>query len=199
MNAFDQANEIELQGNYDLKHWLENVSDGKYIITSKGRLAKHIQETLGDFIFNDKEENVWTAEAKTEEENKYENFFLETWSNLPTDFDNIDRKNPGWMIKLMADILMYYFKKNKTLYLIDFRRLCLWAFIPNEKHKCRIHDFPLKEQTKYNQKNKTFGHCVPISIIEQEVGFSKLFFVNGQFEKENGNNNIKHITIPLFS
>lgn len=197
MNAFDQASEIELKGNYDLKHWLENVSDGHYVITAKGRLAKHIQETVGDVIFNDKSGEMWTAEAKIEEEDKYNNFFLETWSNLPTDFDNIDRKNPGWLIKLKADILMYYFIKDKILYLIDFRKLCLWAFIPNAG-KGRIYDFPLKEQKKYNQKNKTWGHCVPIKTIEQEVGFIKLFFINGEFKKEDANNK-KHTTMPLFA
>ena len=131
---------------------------GRFVITNKGNISKFLQKTVGDIIFNCINQETWSIEVKTEEENKYNNFYLETWSNL-------SRLTPGWMITLKADFLWYYFQDIKVLYSIQLPKLQDWAF-----RKRRIYAFPEKKQTKTIQLNDTWGRCVAISIIQKEVG-----------------------------
>ena len=132
---------------------------GRFVITDKGNISEFLQKTVGDIIFNCANQETWSIEVKTEEENKHNNFYLETWSNL-------SRLTTGWMVTLKADFLWYYFQDIKTLYSIQLPRLQDWAF----KRK-RIYSFPEKVQKKTSQMNDTWGRCVPIDIIEKEVGF----------------------------
>ncbi len=133
---------------------------GRFVITDKGNVSELLQKTVGDIIFNCANQETWSIEVKTEEENKYGNFYLETWSNL-------SRLTPGWMVTMKADFLWYYFQDIKILYSIQLPKLQSWAFMDRK----RIYAFPEKMQKKTVQLNDTWGRCVPIKIIEKEVGF----------------------------
>jgi hypothetical protein len=185
MNAFSECRKIELAGMRELEIFFGEQSDnGRFVLTNKGRLSKFLQETVGDVLINNGDK-IWGVEVKVEKENKFGNFFVEYWSNL-------SRFNPGWVLKLKTDILLYYFFDSKELYSISFNKLREWAFCkPSKKifnngreYVGRIYDFELKPQKKYDQKNDTWGRCVPISIIEKEVGFKKYNLRNDSFREE---------------
>jgi len=167
MNAFEKASLIEKAAFKDILPYMKDTAfDGRFVITNKGNLSELLQKTVGDIIFNCEEEKVWAIEVKAEAE-EGKNFYLETWSNKKW-------KTEGWMHKLQCDFLYYYFLNTKNLYSMVFPDLKYWAF-----DKCgfseedgRIWDFPEKEQKKYTQLNDTWGRCVPINIISNEVGYS---------------------------
>jgi hypothetical protein len=173
MSAFDTCRATEARSMAILLRFLDD-HDGRYVMTNKGALAKFLQDSIGDIIFNDAKLEMWTVECKAEEENKYGNFFLEHWSNknLENKIDHAQHgSNPGWMIKLRTDFLFYHFLSSDDLYIIPFFRLKRWAFghsvgAPN------IYKYPPeKRQRKYQQSNDTWGYCVPIDVIGEEVGF----------------------------
>ena len=165
MNAFDSAKKIELRAMEDVLPWIGLMSlSGQFVLTEKGRLSKELQKVAGDILYNRKSDGaLLCCELKAEEENKYGNFYLETWSNR-------SRFNLGWMFKLDSDILLYYFLEEKDLYVINFVKLRKWAFGANG-NAGRIYAFPEKPQNKRAQLNDTWGRCVPVSVIENEVGF----------------------------
>lgn len=179
MNAYDNARQVETRGMAVLVPFLkERAHDGRFVLTSKGRLARYLQETIGDALFNTDVETLWSVEIKIEESNKYGNFFLETWSNknLSDKVSHASRgSNPGWLLKLQADLLFYYFVASDELYVIDLFKLKQWAFV-HGNGKPNIDRFPERLQSKRTQMNDTWGRCVPIAVIEQEVaGVRKLF------------------------
>jgi len=167
-SAFDETRKVEAEALKELIPFLrERAFEGRFVVTDKGNLSRILQKTVGDVLFNCQKHKVWAVEIKSEVENKWNNFFLEIWSNLK-------RFTPGWMLTLQADILMYYFQKEKELYVMSLPKLKEWAFINTSKNgeRGRIWDFPEKQQSKYVQLNDTWGRCVPIPIIAEEVGFS---------------------------
>jgi len=121
---------------------------------------RYLQKHIGDYMY-DEEGVVRSLEIKSERENKYGNFFIETWSNL-------SRYTVGWAYSLNADGLLYYFAKEKALYAINYESLKEWCFKWG-----RIYDYPEKEQKIHDQPNDTWGRCVPIDVIEKEIGFRK--------------------------
>lgn len=143
----------------------KSALNGRFVITDKGNLSVFLQKTVGDIIMNCNSGKTWAIEVKTEKEGKTNNFFLEMWSNR-------ERYTVGWMFTLNADFLWYYILDAKTLYSIQFELLRAWAF-----KKGKIYLYPEKSQKKYEQLNDSWGRCVPISVVEREVGFRK--FVKG--------------------
>ena len=173
MNAFDNARQIELAGKEDLVRFLEaQACSGRVVLTDKGPLSTFLQETVGDAVMNDRQMDTWGVEFKIEEKHTG-NLFLETWSNLA-------RRNPGWTVKLNADILLYYFLDCKHLYSISFQRLAKWAFGDSDAFRQdqrvigrspgRIYDFPERKQRKRDQRNDTWGRVVPVTTLEKEIG-----------------------------
>lgn len=156
-NAFKEASIVGSSGVEELLPLLEKASF-RYVTTDKGALSEFLQKSAGDVIFNCQKKNVWTVEIKTEARTTG-NFYLETWSNR-------SRLTPGWLQTLQADLLWYYFKDAGKLYSIPFPKLQDWAY--RKRGLCRYQE---KEQKKYNQLNDTWGVCVPILVIEKEVGF----------------------------
>lgn len=179
MNAFEQAKTVEYESLQILIPLIESRShNGQYVITDKGRLSKELQKRYGDVIMNNKSGEIITIDLKAERENIHGNIFLETWSNL-------QRYNPGWMIHLDIDLLLYHFIKNDELYCIDFLALRKWAFQDG-----RIYRFPEKPQSKYTQMNDTWGRCVPIYVLEDEINMrmihpSQCLKTNGQVVEKN--------------
>ncbi len=173
MNAFNDARQIELAGKDDLVRFLESqASSGRVVLTDKGPLSAFLQETVGDAVMNDRRMDTWGVEFKIEDRHTG-NLFLETWSNLY-------RRNPGWMVKLNTDILLYYFLDCKQLYSISFQRLAKWAFGDSDAFRHgervkgrspgRIYDFPERRQQKRDQVNDTWGRVIPLTVLTNEVG-----------------------------
>jgi hypothetical protein len=161
MNNFRSCLDIGAKGIKDLLPFLNTKAyGGRFVLTDKGNLSEFLQKTVGDIIFNCPNGKVWTIEVKTELESKYGNFYLETWSNL-------SRLTPGWMVTLVSDFLWYYFQDIQTLYSIQLPKLQDWAF--RQRH---IYGHPEKIQKKAIQMNDTWGRCVPIKVIKEEVGFN---------------------------
>lgn len=164
MNSFKSCQEIEKRALPDLIPFLMRYCyEGRFVLTDKGALSKEIQKMAGDALLNGSEGTLWTVDWKVEEENKYGNFFLETWSNLRHGFYTV-----GWMFTLQTDRLLYYFLKEKMLYSIPFLRLKTWAFVDRQ-----IYKYPELLQGKHVQLNKTYGRCVPIEVIRKEVTFKE--------------------------
>jgi hypothetical protein len=165
MNAFDDARTIEERSMVIMRPFIEQRAfNGQYVVTSKGPLARDLQKSAGDFLYNKGDgSTVYGAELKCEESNKYGNFFLETWSNL-------SRFTPGWMLTLQTDVLLYHFLNEDELYVIPFRKLRVWAF----QRTC-IYDYPERGQKKYHQNNDTWGRCVPIDVLTRELDLQPPF------------------------
>ena len=172
MNAFESASMVETRGMARLLPYIEERSyEGRFVRTCKGPLARFVQEELGDVIVNVNEDKIFAAEIKIEQRHTG-NLFLETWSNrnLDSQSEHASRGcNPGWLLKLRADCLLYYFLDTDDLYSIPLFRLKRWAF-GSRTMNARLYDFPELSQGKYNQMNETVGRIVPIHIIRKEVG-----------------------------
>jgi hypothetical protein len=163
MNAFDKARKVEAVAMDDLIPFLRDISfEGRFVLTDKGNLSKTLQKTVGDAMFNCKlEQKIWAVEIKSEQNARYGNLFLELWSNK-------SRYTPGWMLTLQADVLFYYFVDERRLYILSMNKLKKWAF-----DNWRITRFPERKQNKYVQMNDTWGACVPIHVLEEEIGMRR--------------------------
>lgn len=164
MSAIDTTRNIERLSLEILRPFIRQQSfEGQYVVTAKGRLSRELQLTVGDVLYNKDEETILSIEIKAEQENKFGNFFLETWSNRQL-------FNPGWMFKVNCDWLFYHFLMSDELYAINYAKLRKWAF-----QDCRIYAFPERSQSKYEQKNDTWGRCVPIAVLQKEIGLRDPF------------------------
>lgn len=164
MSAIDTTRNIERLSLDILRPFIRQQSfQGQYVVTSKGRLSQELQLTVGDVLYNKDSETILSIEIKAELENKFGNFFLESWSNR-------ERFKTGWMFNVRCDWLFYHFLQEDLLYAIPFMKLLRWAF-----HDRRLYDFPERKQSKYDQLNDTWGRCVPISVLQREIGLRDPF------------------------
>jgi hypothetical protein len=169
VNAFDISRLVEEQGMDAIVPLLRSLAErGQFTLINKGPLAAILQATVGDVLMN-RNGNVYGLEVKVEQV-RTGNFFLETWSNK-----KFEPRKQGWMYTLLADIFWYYFLDADELYSMDFRRLWRWAFEQPSRvigsGLGRLFDFPEKPQRKVEQLNQTWGRCVPIDTIADEVGY----------------------------
>ena len=175
MDAFGNARLVEAKGMAVLGPVLDERADGRLVLLEKGPLARALQETLGDGIFQSPTGRAWSVEIKVEAEERYGNLFLETWSNrnLEDRQSHITRgSNPGWMHHLRADLLLYYFLDTDRLYVLDLFRLQQWAFGSKlTGQPGGIYAYPEKPQGKRSQMNDTWGRCVPLSALAEKVGY----------------------------
>lgn len=171
-DSYCDARQVEAKGMEALTPFLNEVSDGRFVILDKGPLAKVLQQTDGDAILQTRGNGVWSVEIKVESRHTG-NLFLESWSNKNLDsFENHVRigSNPGWMLKLKSMLLLYYFLDVDKLYVINLFRLQQWAF-GAEGRKPRVYSFPDVRQGRHVQLNDTHGWLVPLPVIHQEVGY----------------------------
>lgn len=172
MSEFDDARKIEAQAMSVLLPFLEEHSSRGLVLTSRGTLARHLQLIAGDVLYNDENDRMWSVEVKCEEEQKYGNLFLETWSNrnLECRHSHAERgSNQGWLHHCRADILFYYFLSTDELYVLSLFRLKRWAFGFGDTPG-RIYGYPERRQDKRAQRNDTWGRCVPIVDLERALG-----------------------------
>ena len=183
MNAFDDARTIEARSLMLLRPFLEETQ-GRFVMTGKGRLAKYLQETVGDLLLNSRDGRIWGVELKAEQR-WTGNLFLETWSNR--NLDDADRhamvgSKVGWLYGLKADLLFYHFLDADRLVILNMFSLKQWAFRtpsrnmsePNNKNERsrlpgRLYDFRETEQKSREQLNDTRGRLVPVKVLEREM------------------------------
>jgi hypothetical protein len=135
-----------------------------WIHKTRGIMASRVtkqQEYYGDFFFQIHPQDRPTyVLVKAEEENRFGNFFIETWRNKSAG-------EGGWITKnCIAKFLGYYFHRDKELYMIKFQEFRKWA-----EHN--ITRFPEKEQSKRIQENDAWGRVVPIQVVEHSVTYHK--------------------------
>jgi len=166
MRAFEEACAIERKGVRAVSRFLKRAAyDGRFVWLLKGRMARHLQATVGDAIVNTDERTFWTVEVKTEQ--RYTgNLFIETWSNR--DFKR------GWLFSLRADLLLYYFLDRDELYILPLPRLQAWAS-DGDIESARLMQFRLVAQKARKQLNETCGHIVPLSVLRREVGYRLVY------------------------
>jgi len=177
MDAFARACSVETQGRLILEPFLLQKADGRLVMFDKGPMARALQETVGDGVFSEAGRQ-WFVELKVEQRFTG-NLFLETWSNRnlkSRDNHASLGSNPGWLLKLKADLLLYYFLDNDHLYAIDLFKLKRWAFaLPGKNgNDGRIWDYREVEQGASVQRNDTRGRIVPIADLAVEPGFRLL-------------------------
>lgn len=160
VNAFEEASEVERKALQELLPFLKNSFD-RFVLTTTDR---HFQRCYGDCFIEKASGHLYRVEFKAEEECKHGNIFLETWSNR-------SRYTRGWLDHLDTDKLLYYFCKERYLLTIDFPSLKRWAF-----HDGLIYEFPEKKQGKREQKNDTWGRCIPIKILKQQLPVEETWF-----------------------
>ncbi len=175
MNAFTTASLVEHRGMAVLLPFLEErAHKGRVVSTASGALAKTLQASFGDVLMNTDPDTVWSIEIKVEQ-HWTGNLFLETWSNR-----NLESKashaelgcNPGWMFSTRADLLLSHFLDTDDLVIVPMFRLKRWAFGSGEEGG--VYAWPEKRQGRYAQANDSWGRCVPVDVIEREVGARRL-------------------------
>jgi len=178
MSAFDNARGVEAEGNMILLPYLREKSDGGLVLTSKGTLARWLQESVGDVLLN-RREQLFAVELKCER--KYTgNLFLETWSNrnLEDGRSHAERgQNTGWMYKLRADLLLYYFIDTDQLFSIKVLALKRWFFgrggeLGAYRRPSADGQTPMFREVKQearDQANDTRGVLVPIAVLRSEI------------------------------
>ena len=167
--SFVEASKWEQKAMLDVVPFLESTTESVILTSLNGKMSRILQKRFGDAIVASKNGRMIGIELKAEEENKHGNLFLETWSNRK-------RRTVGWMYYCDADKLFYFFCKERAMYSMDMHELQSWAF-----DKKRIYEFPEKEQSKYTQMNDTWGRCVPIPVIRDELASFKEFRFGGEF------------------
>jgi hypothetical protein len=175
VSSFTQAQGVEAESFAILKPFLEEHTNGRYVVTGKGPLARAYQQQCGDILLNDKEGKLFAVELKAERRHTG-NLFLETWSNRNLDCISSHTSlgsNPGWMVHLRASLLFYHFLDRDALYILPFFKLKQWAFGSDGKPG-NIYRFPERPQGKYEQLNDTHGRLVPLVELKA-LGLVKVF------------------------
>lgn len=162
MPAYRQTRDVERIAREEILPWLlmkcDAVEDTDH--------SEFLQKVCGDFIVS-QITKTYGIELKAERNSSTGNLFLETWSNR-------EWRTPGWMITSQADWLFYYFLDTQTLYVINLKALQKWAFGANGQDGA-IYDWPEKPQSRYVQRNDTWGRCVPITEIQNAGIPMKIF------------------------
>lgn len=167
MNGFQRASLIGAKGVSKVLAFIGAwAKEGRYVVTDKGRLAKQLQESVGDALFNDARDGaIFGVEIKAEQQ-ETGNLFLESWSNL-------SRFKLGWMFTLESDLIFYYFIDTENLYVMSFWELRRWAFI-----RRRFYAYREVKQAAYDQLNDTYGRPVPIRVLAAEAGLRRYRMTN---------------------
>ena len=160
MNSFEKCQKIEEAGYELIKPDLrQNFDEYVYVNTVvRNELVLAFQQNFGDLIVK-KDKSIYFIDLKTENEDKYGNFFLETWSNKK-------RNTTGWFppeVGVKADFVYYIFLQQKILYILDLPKLRKWAF-----EEGNIRRYAEKMQHKFDQLNDTWGRCVKIVDLINE-------------------------------
>lgn len=172
MNAFRASQRVEAEANKILHPYLLEQTEGRLVMTNKGKLARWLQESLGDAI-GEKGERMFAVELKAERVHTG-NLFLEVWSNRNLDnrANHAERGSTvGWMMKSRADLLLYYFLDVDILYSLDLLSVQRWLFGYGPKAGAWCSG-SLREvmQKRQQQANDTWGVLAPVERLRDELG-----------------------------
>lgn len=171
--SFEAKRMIEADGFSVLRPYLEERSSG-LVVTSKGTLARWLQESVGDVLLNAKAtDRLFAIELKCEQKHTGR-LFLETWSNknLNCSKSHAERGcNPGWLWKIRSDLLLYYFIDRDILYSLDVFELKRWAFgygKRGDEKRGRLHEHA-EVLVRDDQMNDTWGRPVPVDVLYRQL------------------------------
>lgn len=156
MSDYKKSKKVEAEGSTVIYNFIK-----KYYKNVVSLHTKDLQR-YGDYIAQ-KEGKTVIIEVKNEEKNKYGNFFIETWSNRKW-------SNMGWIHKLKADVLLYYFQDTGELFVFNPVQDMVKFLIEDGN----IWKYPQAPQKKYCQQNDTWGACVPIDHLTKFEWCKKL-------------------------
>ena len=163
--AFDACLSVEERAMEILEPLIPYYYSSYVRVTGDSELTVWIQKNMGDVLARNPPDAPEIVDVKAEEFNKHKNLFLEMFSNK-------SRRTPGWFVTACYTKLWYFFLDTRELFIIDFANLKEWARGPSKNgRRCRLLDFPFREQKKRDQPNDTWGRCPPIKVIREEVGF----------------------------
>lgn len=181
MNPYERSRQVEAEAMRRLTPFIHERSGtadepGRFVLIEKGPLAKDLQATIGDVLMtNRKTGRLVSVEIKAEQKHTG-NLFIECWSNLNLDSPEsweARGSNPGWAWKLHPGLLFYYFLDVDALYVIKGYALWHWMHckpsLSNALGASRVHDFR-KIRVNSDQMNDTWGHLVPLLVLQNEVG-----------------------------
>ena len=148
---------LGIQGEREVLMFLNRVASRVDVTVS----SAFLQQVWGDFTIT-KHGQDCGIELKAEQSNRWGNLFLETWSNR-------EWRTLGWLFKLRGDYLFYYFVEQQELWTMPIPALQDWAFGVGDGQG-HIWTYPEKKQSKYDQKNDSWGRCVPIVTLQKALG-----------------------------
>lgn len=172
MTEYERSCEVEASGLKLLVPHLKNCCfDGELILFDAGPSKVSLQ-SVGDAVMRSKwSGQVLTLEFKFERAEHFGNFFLETWSNRA-------RFKPGWFLMCQADILVYQFNSEQLAFLMKLHELRAWAYQGD-----LLYGYPEKRQSKYSQRNDTWGRPIPISAVRDSgIKFHEIQLANAPAE-----------------
>lgn len=162
MNPFEEASGIENEALQILIPYCVSFCESKnQIVSTTGQLfaQKFVGDLVAKFKSTDKAKSI---EVKSEARNRYGNLFLESWSNK-------SMWSLGWLYTSQADLLWYYFVEDDELYVVRVEELRRWCFGFNGEGN--VYRYDEKPQSKYTQRNDTWGWCVPIADLSGVSSF----------------------------
>lgn len=158
MSGYADSLEIEAKGRKLLSPFLEQrAHKGHLVWTTKGRLARELQRSAGDVLFNSDEETIVGCELKCEERLR-DTLFIERWSNRK-------RWTPGWLETLSTDLLLYYFIEGDKLCVINFDGFRHWLYDCRDGCVPKAGCFPQYQQKRHSQPNDTWGYSISIDRL----------------------------------
>lgn len=176
MGALNKALSVETRGKKIIYDYLEFKNNSYAQIYDKfdGVCEKTMQKH-GDFIMFHKNGKMDWIEVKVEEENRHGNFFIETFSNknISSISNHYERAStPGWIYTSRAGWIFYYFINSDELFMLPLFELKKWLLGEDETNIGHpvIDRYKEKSQDKYVQLNDTWGRCVPITDVLNQLG-----------------------------
>jgi hypothetical protein len=162
-NEFEQCLSIERTGNElfkgisgRLKYQGWQVIEISTVVGVQG-ITDQIQLLGCDFIIQNPKGVSAALEMKCEKSDKFGNLFFELFSNTsPTRL--------GWGVSAACDLMGYTFAEEKISYFMNWPKVKNWGF-KNQN----FFNYPLKAQSKYQQKNIAYGFCVPIADLHDAL------------------------------
>lgn len=152
LSSFRKCRRMSRRGVELVKNWLESSSDVRLVEEVKDTTLQRTRGDLKVTLYNDL---IRFVEVKTEQENRYGNFFFETQSNQAAG-------KTGWLYVCECDDLVYMFDDQKEAYLLNGPEVRAWA------HTDEFNEAPEKTQGKWDQKNKTLGRPHSIKKLQEK-------------------------------
>jgi len=181
MTTYADNKETERKALKKLMPLLDVRSDGAWVPTEKGPLARFLQHTVGDALTSiyqgeGQEPMLVAVEIKGVEAaydpkgvNGYGSLFLEVWSNrnLEDEASFYERgMKPGWMQTLRTDVLLYLYLQSDDLVIIPWLKLLRWFWCDSNLNLTTA----LRPQRKTDQLNETLGCLVPVKTLKRVAG-----------------------------